>query len=291
MKYGIYYAFWEKQWGADYSKYIQKAASLCFDILEISCASLDVMQKKEVEHLKAVKNSCGIKLTAGYGPKPSQNIASEDSTIVKETMTFWNKVFKVLYALDVNTVGGGLYYYWPVDFNKPVDKQKDWERAIKGVQQLADMAIEYGINICMEALNRHEGFLINTSAECINFVNQTGRKNVKVMLDTYHMNMEEDDMTEAILDAKGLLGHFHVGENNRRLPGQGKIIDWKKIGKALRDINYSDAVVMEPFVLMGGKVGSDIKVWRDLSNNATDEIMDMQAKKSVAFLRNEFDKD
>ncbi len=291
MKYGIYYAFWEKQWGADYSKYIKKAALLGFDILEVSCASLDFMKKKEVEQLKAVKNSFGIKLTAGYGPKPSQNIASEDSSIVKETMAFWNKVFKVLYALDINTVGGGLYYYWPVDFNKPVDKEENWDRSIEGVQKLADMAMDYGINLCMEALNRHEGFLINTSSECVRFVNQTDRKNVKVMLDTYHMNMEEDDMTEAILEAKGLLGHFHVGENNRRLPGQGKMIDWKKIGKALRDINYTESVVMEPFILMGGKVGSDIKVWRDLSNNATEENMDIQARESVCFLREKFDKD
>ena len=111
------------------------------------------------------------------------------------------------------------------------------------------------------------------------------------MLDTYHMNMEEDDMEEAILSTKGLLGHFHVGENNRRLPGQGHIIDWKKIGKALHNINYSEAVVMEPFVLCGGKVGSDIKVWRDLSNKATEEMMDLQAKDSLEFLKDIFAKD
>ncbi|HQM96409.1 MAG TPA: sugar phosphate isomerase/epimerase [Clostridia bacterium] len=289
MKYGIYYAFWEKQWGADYTKYIQKAALLGFDILELSCASLDQISKKEVEKLKAAKNSYGLKLTAGYGPKPSQNIASSDPVVVKNALDFWNKVFQVLYALDINTVGGGLYYYWPVDYTKPIDKQKDWESSVKGVRQLADLASDFGINICMEALNRHEGFLINTATECVDFVNQTERKNVKVMLDTYHMNMEEDDMSEAILSTKGLLGHFHVGENNRRLPGQGTIVDWKKIGKALKEINYNDAVVMEPFVLMGGKVGSDIKIWRDLSNQATEEMMDLQAKESLAFLKKIFD--
>ena len=99
MKYGIYYAFWEKQWGADYTKYIQKAALLGFDILELSCASLDQISKKEVEKLKAAKNSYGLKLTAGYGPKPSQNIASSDPVVVKNALDFWNKVFQELEAL------------------------------------------------------------------------------------------------------------------------------------------------------------------------------------------------
>lgn len=289
MKYGIYYAYWEKQWGADYCGYVEKAAKLGFDILEISCASLADMNKNDVMHLKAVKNSFGIGLTAGYGPKPSENIASKDEEIVKNALNFWDKVFKVLYALDIDTVGGGLYHYWPVDYTKPVDKQGDWERAVKGVSILADMADEYGINLCLEALNRHEGYLINTSLECVDFVKQTEKKNVKVMLDTYHMNMEEDDMAQAIIQAQGLLGHFHVGENNRRLPGQGTIIDWTRIANALKFIGYSEAVVMEPFVQMGGKVGQDIKVWRDMSENATIEMLDMQAKQSVIFLRELFE--
>ncbi len=288
MKFGIYYAFWEKQWGADYSLYAKKAANLGFDILEISCASLPDMRDGDIRSLKAAANSYGIKLTAGYGPKASENIASADKSIVDNAIRFWDKVFKVLYKLDIDTVGGGLYYYWPVDFSLPVDKKGDWERAVNGVKILADMAIDYGINLCMEALNRHEGFLINTADECIEFVKETERKNVKVMLDTYHMNMEEDSIEDAILNSKGYLGHFHVGENNRRLPGQGKLIDWDLIAKSLKAIDYKGAVVMEPFILMGGKVGSDIKVWRDLSNNASEEMMDQQAKESVRFLREVF---
>jgi len=290
MKFGIYYAFWEKQWGADYEGYIKKAANLGFDILEISCASLDEITNDEIKVLYEAKEKYNISLTAGYGPKPTQNIASEDSKVVNNTLHFWEKVFKVLKALDIDTVGGGLYYYWPVDYTKQINKPSDWERSVKGVSKLADLAADYNINICMESLNRHEGFLINTALECVSFVKQVGKKNVKAMLDTYHMNMEEDDMREAILQTKGYLGHFHVGENNRRLPGQGRIINWLEIAKALKDIDYSGAVVMEPFVLTGGKVGNDIKIWRDMSDNATGEMLDIQAAESVSFLKEIFKK-
>lgn len=94
-------------------------------------------------------------------------------------------------------------------------------------------------------------------------------------------------MVEAILLAGDRLGHFHVGENNRRLPGKGGM-PWYQIGSALRAIGYHKNVVMEPFVRSGGGVGSDIKVWRDLSKGADEQRLDLDAAASVAYLRNVF---
>lgn len=104
------------------------------------------------------------------------------------------------------------------------------------------------------------------------------------MLDTFHMNIEEDSFADAIRTAGALLGHFHTGESNRRVPGKGRI-PWQEIGRALREINYSGAVVMEPFVKTGGTIGSDIRAWRDLSNGADDAQMDKDARDSLAFSR------
>ncbi len=136
----------------------------------------------------------------------------------------------------------------------------------------------------MEVLNRFEGYLLNTCAECVEFVKQVDVPNVKVMLDTFHMNIEEDNMVEAILLAGDKLGHFHVGENNRRLPGKGNM-PWYEIGSALRAIGYNKNIVMEPFICSGGGVGSDIKIWRDMSNGATIEQLDRDAAESVAYLK------
>ena len=91
-------------------------------------------------------------------------------------------------------------------------------------------------------------------------------------------------MIEAILLAGDKLGHFHVGENNRRVPGKGGF-PWYEIGMALRAIGYQKNVVMEPFVRMGGQVGSDIKIWRDISRGASEAELDADAKRSVEFQR------
>ena len=104
------------------------------------------------------------------------------------------------------------------------------------------------------------------------------------MLDTFHMNIEEDSFGAAIRTAGPLLGHFHTGECNRKVPGRGRI-PWKEVGEALRDIDYDGAVVMEPFVRMGGTVGESIKVWRDLSSGADEAGLDRDAAESVRFSR------
>ena len=110
---------------------------------------------------------------------------------------------------------------------------------------------------------------------------------VKIMLDTFHMNIEEDNILDAIRLAGDRLGHFHVGENNRRLPGQGTM-PWKQIGEVLHQIHYDKAVVMEPFVMPGGQVGQDIKVWRSTCADTSQESLNRQAQQSVQYLREIF---
>lgn len=287
MKYGIYFAYWEKEWNADQKSYISKVKKLGFDILEISCAMLKNISREELVEMRDMARAEGVTLTAGYGPGPSENLASSDEAVVKNAVAFYTDILKKLEILDIHTLGGGIYSYWLVDYTKPIDKEGDWKRSVKNVRTVGKIAQECGVDYCLEVLNRFEGYLLNTCAECRQFVEEVDVPAVKIMLDTFHMNIEEDSMTEAILLAGDRLGHFHVGENNRRLPGKGNL-PWYQIGSALRPIGYDKNVVMEPFVKSGGKVGSDIKIWRDLSMGAATEQLDRDAAASVAFLRNVF---
>ncbi len=287
MKYGIYFAYWEKEWNADQKSYISKVKKLGFDVLEISCAMLKAISTQELMEMKKMAADAGITLTAGYGPGANENLASANEDIVKNAVAFYTDILKKLEILEIHTLGGGIYSYWPVDYTKPIDKAGDWERSVKNVRTVGKIAGECGVDYCLEVLNRFEGYLLNTCAECKAFVEQVDVPAVKIMLDTFHMNIEEDSMVEAILLAGDRLGHFHVGENNRRLPGKGGM-PWYEIGSALRAIGYDKNIVMEPFVRNGGGVGSDIKVWRDLSKGATDEMLDQDAAASVAFLKNVF---
>ena len=285
MKYGIYYSYWEQEWHADFIPYVRKVKDLGFDILEVACHHFLEMDDEYLVRLKETAEAEGILLTGGYGPDAEHNIASEDPKIVQAAFDRYEATFKKMKTTGVKKLGGGLYSYWPVDYTKPIDKPGDLARSIDNIRQLGDMAAEYDITLGMEVLNRFEGYLLNTCEEAVEFVDKVGRPNVKIMLDTFHMNIEEDSFGEAIRLAGDRLGHLHLGEANRRPPYAEGRLPWAEIGEALQDIHYEGTVVMEPFVRMGGTVGREIRIWHDLSNGCSDKQLDEDAARSVAFLR------
>ena len=289
MLYGIYNAYWTHEWSANYEHYIPKVKKLGFDVLEISCAALtrDYATDAKIRDLKKCADDNGIVLTAGYGPTKEQNISSEDPAVVQKAMNFFSMIMPKLQMMDIHILGGGLYSYWPLDPTLPMDKEKDLDRAVKNMKQLAKIAEDNGVVLGMEVLNRYEGYMMNTCKEGLDFIHRVDSPSCKVMLDTFHMNIEEDNMAAAIRLAGKDLCHLHLGEQNRQVPGKCSM-PWQEIGQALRDINYQGAAVMEPFVMTGGTIGSEIKVWRDLVPDTSEEALDRDASGSVAFVRHVF---
>lgn len=285
MKYGIYYSFWEKAWVADYIPYVKKVKDLGFDILEVGCHHMLNMDDEYIIRLKEEAAAQGIVITGGYGPDAQHNIASADPAIVKAAFEKYEATFKKMKTCGIQWLGGGLYSYWPADYTIEIDKEGDKARSIANMRELADMAAAYDITLGMEVLNRFEGYILNTCEEAVEFVDKIGKDNIKVMLDTFHMNIEEESFSEAIKLAGSRLGHMHVGEPNRKCPHAGSRMPWEEIGNALHEINYNGTIVMEPFVRMGGEVGRDIRVWRDISKGCPDAQLDTDAATSVKFLR------
>ena len=285
MKYGIYYAYWEKEWGGNFVPYTEKCARLGFDILEVACGAFDREDDRFFRELAAAAKANGLRLTGGYGPRKGHDLAGTDPAQVEAAFRFYADMFRKMELAGIDRLGGALYSYWPAQCTPETDKAADTDRSVARMQRLADLAADHGITLCMEALNRFEGYMINTADECLAYVRAVNRPNVKVMLDTFHMNIEEDSLTDAIRKSGPLLGHFHVGEAKRRCPGPNGRFDWAAIGRALRSIGYAGGVVMEPFVRMGGQVGRDVSLWRDLSGGASNEQLDQDAATSLTWLR------
>ena len=289
MKYGIYAPYWTHEWGTENEYFIPKVKKLGFDVLEISCVNLieKYTTDEQILELKQCAEENGIILTSGYGPTKSQNLCSKDPDVVARAMDFFEKLLPKLNLLGVKLVGGGLYSYWPLDPTLPIDKEGDTERAIRNLKKLSASAEKYDVMLGLEVLNRYEGYILNTCEEAKAFIREIDSSHVKIMLDTFHMNIEEDNIAAAIRLAGADLCHLHLGEQNRRVPGKGSL-PWGEIGQALRDIDYRGAAVMEPFVMKGGTIGEEIKVWHDLVKNPTEEQLDRDAEGALSFIRHVF---
>jgi D-psicose/D-tagatose/L-ribulose 3-epimerase len=120
---------------------------------------------------------------------------------------------------------------------------EEWQWAVEGMQEIYEYAESVGIKIGIEPINRFETYFINRGDQALALAKATGA-NCGVCLDTFHMNIEEDDMFDMIRRAKGRLVGFHVADNNRMAPGMGKL-DWKKIITTLREIEYNEVLSVE----------------------------------------------
>ena len=286
MKFGTFFAYWTQEWRGDYMFFVRKVKSLGFDALEISPGPVLEMSDREIGELKALTKDLGISISTNFGPPKDKDIASRDPAVREAGIAYMTDIMKAMDKLDSRVILGALYSYWPYDY-EDLDKESLWARSVESVRRLGRIAEDLGIAYCLEVLNRFETILLNTCEEALQYCRDVGVSSVKVQLDTFHMNIEEDNIPDAIRLAGDSLGHLHVGEGNRKLPGKGSM-PWNEIGRAVRDIGYDKAVVMEPFVKPGGQVGSDIKVWHDLSGGADEETMDREIRDSLVFLKKAF---
>ncbi len=226
--------------------------------------------------------SRGLVLSYCIGLPPRYDVASPDAAVRRTGVAFLQQMARAIGEMGGGNLGGILYSCWPMimpdgDFDKPAYVA----RSVASMKEAIKAAEDNNVFFNMEVVNRFEQFIMNTCAEALAYVEAVGSPNARVMLDTFHMNIEEDFIGDAIKLAGKRLGHFHIGENNRMPPGYGHI-PWTEVASALRSIDYPGYVVMEPFLVPGGQVGRDIKVFRDLSVGLD---IDEEARKALLFMR------
>lgn len=281
-KLGIFMNFWEKNWDADHAKYIKKAKKLGFDVLEFQAQPLLLMSDEKLLYLKELADSEGIELTYSLGLDPHYDVSSPDESVRKGGVEYLKNIIGQIYKMKGTLLSGVSYAGWGTPSYILNDKRPLWENSIKSMKEIVKKAEDCGVTYCVEAVNRFEGCLINTAKEALMYADEVDSPNIGVLLDTYHMNIEESSIGDAIRLAKGRLTSFHTGENNRLVPGKGHL-DWDEIFSALSEIGYKGRIVSEPFVMQGGEVGRDIHVFRDLIENPTEERLDREAAELIEF--------
>jgi len=290
MKFGTLYSYWSKDWDCDHDGYatlIEKVAKIGFDVLEVSADHVHRMPEEELKDLNNIRKAHGIGITVNSGPSKKYDLASTDDKTRAAGIEYFDVIMNKMVLLEASALAGAIYSYWPSDF-VTTDKEGAWHRSIESLKSVAKTAESLDVTVSLEVLNRNETYILNTCEEAVDYCSRISSNSMKFLLDTYHMNIEEDSLTDAVRAAGSWLGHVHVGECNRRLPGTNNSIDWKGLAAALHDIGYDEAVVMEPFVISGGSVASSIRLWRDLNGGANEREMDRQISESLAFLRETF---
>jgi D-psicose/D-tagatose/L-ribulose 3-epimerase len=285
-KIGIHFGYFNRNWNTDFIQQIKHIKNLGLDILEVAPAPLMLLSKDERAKIAEAAKENQITLTFSVGLSADQDLASEDSAVRRNGILFTKDTFQIMHEMGASIYSGVDIGAWNKTFPTGVtDKSPYLKRSSNSMKEIIKSAEELNIMVGVEVVNRYESSLVNTAAEAMDYIDMVNSPNCKILLDTYHMNIEEDSFKDAIRLVGDKLVHFHVGESNRRPPSPKGRMPWDEITGALKEINYKGAIVMEPFIKMGGEVGRDIKVWRDISQNASAEEMDRLVQDATAMLR------
>ena len=279
---GIHFGYWTQSWDVDQLPFVEKARKTGFDILEVRAQKIAHMSKAELDKLKAAAAEAGLGLTYSIGMTDDMDLVSEDAATRKNGITLLQNLCRAMKHMGGTVMAGINYSSWPRKLLPGEDKRVLTDRAIDGVREAVKAAEDCGVIFCLEVVNRFEHFVMNTAAEGIAFAKRVESPNCKILLDTFHMNIEEDSFANRFLSPRDG-SDISTWEKPIAAAGFGRM-PWQEIFGALRDIDYQGAVVMERFLVPGGEVGRDISVYRDLLGS--DNLDDLAARSPDSFARN-----
>ena len=277
MKFGVHAGLWMARWTDDIAPILKTVADLGFDGVEISLLG---MTSEKATALSGLIRDHGLEVTCSDGLSKDTDITSDDPEIRAAGMAHLRWAVETVAALGARGLAGVVYAPWGVfdPANKPVRA----ERSAAAFAELDADLQRHDVTLGIEAINRFETDLVNTAAEATAMARASGSDRVGVLLDTFHLNIEEKDVAAAITATADKLVHFHVSDNDRGVPGSGHV-PWADVQRSLKAIGYDRWIVNEMFVMAGNPASADLNIWRPLEPDPT-----AAAAQSLAFMRSAF---
>lgn len=283
-KLGVYYGFLDPFDEVNWDDCLSRTKHAGLDILEMSAERVGALPGKTREELALRARDIGLGLTFATGLPMEADVSSDDAYARARGVKLLTEQIKTVRRMGGTAIGGiltGVSKHFPQGVENFRDHATD--NAILALREAAKAAEDYNVILCVEAVNRFESPLVNTAQEALRVADAVDSPRLGILLDTFHMNIEEANLGQAIRTAGKRLVHFHACENNRALPGQAHV-DWDGVFDALHAANYTGPIVMEALAGPCGSVAQRLNIWR---RYASDE--DLELKQATDFLRDKGD--
>jgi D-psicose/D-tagatose/L-ribulose 3-epimerase len=278
MKIGVNTWVWTSPFTTKDFHLIPKVKEMGFDVLEVALDDASIIDAKLLRKMTQ-DNGLSVTVCGAFGP--TRDISSEDPAIRKEGADYMRESIRFAEQVGSDVFAGPVYSAVGKTRLAPDEqKQREWAWCVESLRELGKAATDAGVTICVEPLNRFETDMINLAEQAVRLVRDVDSPAYKLHIDTFHANIEEKSVPDAIRKlGKGMLGHFHACENDRGIPGTGHQ-DWNGIRDALREIEYDGAAVIESFTPNAVQIARAAAIWRPLAPTQDD-----LAKQGARFLR------
>jgi D-psicose/D-tagatose/L-ribulose 3-epimerase len=251
--------------------------SMGFDWIEVPLESLDDLNFAEGAKIIS-DHGLGVSTCAAMGP--DRDLIHADLAIQQNGMAYIRGCIDATHTLGATNLVGPIYSavgrVWQ---QTPGERARDVDTLVHNLSELAQYAGERGVVLGIEPLNRFETSFINLASQAVEVIDRVNHPACQIMLDSFHMNIEEKSLGAAIRATGSRLCHFHACENDRGAPGSGNVT-WDEVRLALKDIGYDGPVVIESFTNKVKTIARAAAIWR-----AFESSQDALAQNGVNFLK------
>lgn len=280
MLFGASSFIWTSPFRSDAHDVLAKIKGFGFDLIEVCIEQPEVI---DVRDLRATLDRLGMKALVCGAFGPTRDMSSEEGSVRTAAGQYLRTCIDMAAELGSPTVSGPMYAsVGNTALREPAERRAQWMRAVGGMRDVAAYASDRGIRLAFEPLNRFETDLVNTVDQGLRLIDEIGRPNVGFLLDTFHMNIEEKSIPDAIRRAGPNILEFHACSSDRGTPGEDHL-PWPEIAASLAEIGYGGPVVIEAFTPEIKEIARAVSLWRPLA-----ESQDALARNGLSHLRRVF---
>lgn len=280
ITFGVSTWLWTSPFQADTLALLPKIKQMGFDAVEIP---VEYPERIDPAETLAVLQDLGLKpiICGAFGP--GRDLTHEDPAVHQACFAYLQACFELSNALGATFVAGPMYAaVGKARLMPPEARRREWELAVTNLQQACAMAQAAGQRLAIEPLNRFETDLVNTVDDVLRLVQDINHPAARIMLDSFHMTIEERDLQAAVEAVGEHLIHVQVSENYRGIPGTG-LTPWASLRDGLQGVGYEGVVSIESFTTDIKELAGAVCFWRPMA-----ESQDAFAREGLAFLRELF---
>jgi D-psicose/D-tagatose/L-ribulose 3-epimerase len=254
-----------------------KIAQMGFDVVEIAVDDPALIDAKEI---KKALNAHGLKTAICGAFGPTRDLTNADPGIQQNGINYIQSCLDICNELGADFLSGPMYAAVGKARMLPAtERKKEWQLAVKNLQKVCRMAESRDLKLAIEPLNRFESDLVNTAEDVVRLIKDIDHPAAQIMLDSFHMGIEERNIEEAIKCAGERLLHVQVADNYRGTPGTGQT-DWASYRRGLEKIKYEGIITIESFTTDNVELAGAVAFW-----NPKAESQDAFAEEGLHFLK------
>jgi D-psicose/D-tagatose/L-ribulose 3-epimerase len=245
---------------------VAQTAKTGFDLLEFTLHDSLAM---DVPAARAALEKNNLRVACSRGLAFDADVSSADPAVVERGARLLHDSLAVTHELGGTHLTGALYSALG-KYGAPLS-EAGRRNVVAVLRTLAAEADGRGMTLGLEICNRYETNVINTAHDALRLADDIGADNVLIHLDTYHMNIEEDDLVRPVYEVGDRLGYVHIGENHRGYLGSGHL-DFPSFFHALIDVGYTGPITFESFssAVVARGLSNDLAIWRNLWSDGED---------------------